>query len=210
VTVAKANVLDLEGKKVSSVDLPAGLFDIDPNQDVVHQYVKMYLANQRQGTHATLARWQMKGGGVKPFRQKGTGRARQGTNISPLMPGGARAFGPSPRDYRQNMPAKMRRQALRSCLSGLARDERVLVLEGGEFERPRTKTVMGFLRSAGLEKSRTLILSEGKELNFALSCRNLPLVSYKRAANVNPYDLAHCDTVVFTRSGLAKAAEVFK
>jgi large subunit ribosomal protein L4 len=210
VTVANAKVLDMQGKNVASVELPAALFDVEPKQDVVHQYVKRYLANQRQGTHSTLSRSEMKGGGIKPFRQKGTGRARQGSNISPLMPGGARAFGPSPRDYRQAMPAKMRRQALRACLSGLARDQRVLVLEGGELEKPRTKTIVAFLKGAGLEKSRTLILSEGKELNFALSCRNLPHVRYKRAANVNAYDLADCDTVVFTRAGLAKAQEVFQ
>lgn len=208
--MAKARVIDMEGRKVSSVDLPADLFDFEPNQNLVLQYVNMYLANQRQGTHATLARWQMKGGGIKPFRQKGTGRARQGTNISPLMPGGARAFGPSPRDYRQAMPLKMRRAALRSCLSSLAKDERVLVLEGGEFEKPRTKAVAAFIKGAGLDADRTLILSEGKELNFALSCRNLPKVSYKRAANVNAYDLANCDAVVFTRAGLARATEVFK
>lgn len=208
--MAQARVIDMEGRKVASVDLPAGLFDIEPNQDVVLQYVNMYLANQRQGTHATLSRSQMKGGGIKPFRQKGTGRARQGTNISPLMPGGARAFGPHPRDYRQAMPIKMRRAALRSCLSSLAKDERVLVIDGGELDLPRTKTVARFLKGAGLDSNRTLILSEGKELNFALSCRNLPKVNYKRAANVNAYDLAHCDAVVFTKAGLAKAAEVFK
>jgi large subunit ribosomal protein L4 len=209
-TVAKARVLDMQGRDVAEVELPAGLFDVEPQPAVVHQYVKMYLANQRQGTHATLSRSQMKGGGIKPFRQKGTGRARQGSNISPLMPGGARAFGPSPRDYRQAMPAKMRRLALRSCLSGLAREERVLVLEGGELESPRTKSVAAFLKGAGLDSGRTLILSEGREPNFALSCRNLPLVQYKRAANVNPYDLALCDRVVFTRAGLAKAEEVFQ
>lgn len=208
--MAKARVVDLEGREVAQVELPETLFDFEPRSEVVHQYVKMYLANQRQGTHSTLSRGRMKGGGIKPFRQKGTGRARQGSNISPLMPGGARAFGPTPRDYRQEMPRKMRRQALRSCLTDKAREERVLILEGGELDRPRTKTVLGFLKAAGLDGSRTLILSEGKELNFALSCRNIPQLQYKRAANVNPYDLALCDTVVFTRTGLAKACEVFK
>lgn len=208
--MAKARVLDMQGRDVAQVDLPDVLFDFEPRPDVVHQYVKMYLANQRQGTHSTLSRGRMKGGGIKPFRQKGTGRARQGSNISPLMPGGARAFGPTPRDYRQEMPRKMRRQALRSCFSDKAREERVLVLDGGDLDRPRTKAVMSFLKGAGLAGVRTLILCEGRELNFALSCRNLPQVQYKRAANVNPYDLALCDTVVFTRSGLAKAEEVFK
>lgn len=200
----------MQGREVAHVELPASLFDFEPRQDVVHQYVKMYLANQRQGTHSTLSRGRMKGGGIKPFRQKGTGRARQGSNISPLMPGGARAFGPTPRDYRMLMPRKMRRQALRSCFTDKARESRVLILEGGELEKPRTKAVAGFLVGAGLAAGRTLILSEGRELNFALSCRNLPRVQYKRAANVNPYDLALCDNVVFTRAGLAKAEEVFK
>jgi large subunit ribosomal protein L4 len=208
--MAQARVLDMQGRDVAKVDLPEVLFDFDPRPDVVHQYVKMYLANQRQGTHSTLSRGRMKGGGIKPFRQKGTGRARQGSNISPLMPGGARAFGPNPRDYRQEMPRKMRRQALRSCLTDKAREDRVLVLDGGELEKPRTQAVAGFLQAAGLAGRRTLILSEGRELNFALSCRNIPKLQYKRAANVNPYDLTLCDTVVFTRAGLAKAQEVFK
>ena len=207
--MAQAKVVDLQGKELQTIDLPATLFEHETHPQVVHQYVKMYLANQRQGTHSTLNRARMEGGGAKPFRQKGTGRARQGTNISPLMPGGARAFGPRPRDYRQNMPRRMRRKALQSCLAELARDARVLVLEAGEFEAPRTRTMVDFLAGAGLADGRTLILSEGREPNFALSCRNLPRVEYKRASNVNPYDLVRCDTVVFTRQGLARAEEVF-
>ena len=108
------------------------------------------------------------------------------------------------------MPKKMRRRALHSCLADKARDAKVLILESGEFESPKTKAVAGFLKGVGLDSARTLILSEGRELNFALSCRNLPNVQYKRAVNVNPYDLTLCDTVVFTRAGLAKAEEVFK
>ncbi len=208
--MAQARVVDLQGKEIRKIDLPAALFDLEPRPFVVHQYVKMYLANQRQGTHSTLNRSRMEGGGAKPFRQKGTGRARQGTNISPLMPGGARAFGPTPRDYRQSMPKQMRRLALRSCLADLARDDKVVVLDAGEFEAPRTKTVASFLDRIGLSSQRTLILSEGREPNFALSCRNLPKVSYKRAINVNPYDLVQCDTVVFTKQGLARVEEVFK
>jgi large subunit ribosomal protein L4 len=208
--VAQARVVDLDGRELETVDLPDALFGSEPREAVVHQYVKMYLANQRQGTHSTLNRSRMRGGGAKPFKQKGTGRARQGSAISPLMPGGARAFGPRPRDYRQEMPKKMRRQALHACLADKAQDAKVLILESGEFEAPKTKTMVKFLKGVGLDSARTLILSEGRELNFALSCRNLQNVDYKRAVNVNPYDLTLCDTVVFTRAGLAKACEVFK
>jgi large subunit ribosomal protein L4 len=208
--MAEARVLDIEGQPLETVTLSDALFGAQPNPAVVHQYIKMFLANQRRGTHSTLNRARMKGGGAKPFRQKGTGRARQGTNISPLMPGGARAFGPRPRDYRQAMPKRMRRQALLSCLADKAQSERVLVLEAGELEKPHTKTVARFIDKAGLREGRTLILSEGREPNFALSCRNLPQVEYKRAINVNPYDLTRCHTVVFTRAGLARAEEVFK
>jgi large subunit ribosomal protein L4 len=108
------------------------------------------------------------------------------------------------------MPKRMRRQALLSCLADKAQSERVLVLDSGELEKPHTQTVARFIDQAGLAEGRTLILSEGREPNFALSCRNLPRVEYKRAINVNPYDLTRCDTVVFTRSGLARAEEVFK
>lgn len=205
----QAKVYDFEGNSVGEVELSDTLFGAEPKPATVHQYVKMYLANQRQGTHSTLNRARMEGGGAKPFRQKGTGRARQGTNISPLMPGGARAFGPTPRDYRQKMPKQMKRQALLSCLSDKAQRDLVVVLDAGEMERPQTKKVAAFLKKAGLD-GKTLILSEGREPNFSLSCRNIPGVQYKRASNVNPYDLTLCDHVVFTKAGLERAEGVFK
>lgn len=207
---SEVRVLDITGREVEKMALPDALFGGEASPVVVHQYVKMYLANQRQGNHSTLNRSRMKGGGAKPFKQKGTGRARQGTNISPLMPGGARAFGPTPRDYRQSMNKRMRRIALFSCLADKAQNEKILILDSGEMDSPKTKTIATFLENAGLSNERTLILSEGRELNFALSCRNIPGVSYKRAINVNPYDLLRCETVVFTRSGLGRAEEVFK
>jgi len=206
----QAKVLDFDGNTLETVSLAEHIFGIEPNPATVHQYVKAHLANRRQGTHSTLNRARMAGGGAKPFKQKGTGRARQGSNISPLMPGGARAFGPTPRDYRVAMPKRMKRLALFSCFSDKARHERVIVLEAGEFAKPETRKVAAFLKKAGLEAGRTLILSEGREPNFSLSCRNIPRVEYKRASNVNAYDLALCDTVVFTRTGLERAVEVFK
>jgi large subunit ribosomal protein L4 len=206
----EARVVDFEGQARGTVQLVENLFGAEPNLATVHQYVKFHLANQRQGTHSTLNRERMKGGGIKPFRQKGTGRARQGSNTSPLMPGGARAFGPTPRDYRLAMPRRMRRLALVSCFSDKARNDRILVLDGGEFDKPQTRKVANFLTKTGLTAGRTLILSEGREPNFSLSCRNIPRVIYKRATNVNAYDLALCDTVVFTRAGLDRAVEVFK
>jgi large subunit ribosomal protein L4 len=208
--MAEARVLDFDGQARGTVTLADHLFGAEPRPATVHQYVKVHLANQRQGTHSTLNRERMSGGGIKPFRQKGTGRARQGSNTSPLMPGGARAFGPTPRDYRLGMPKRMKRIALVSCLSDKARNDRVLVLDGGELEKPQTRKVANFLKQAGLTAGRTLILSEGREPNFALSCRNIPRVEYKRAINVNAYDLALCDTVVFTKAGLDRAVEVFK
>ena len=207
---SEVRVLDITGREVEKIALPDGLFGGETRPVVVHQYVKMYLANQRQGTHSTLNRSRMRGGGAKPFKQKGTGRARQGTNISPLMPGGARAFGPTPRDYRQSMNKRMRRIALFSCLADKAQNNKILVLDSGDLDSPKTKTVATFLEKAGLSNVRTLILSEGRELNFSLSCRNIPGVSYKRAVNVNPYDLILCETVVFTRSGLDRVKDVFK
>lgn len=206
----QAKVLDFDGNTLETVTLAEQIFGIEPNTATVHQYVKAHLANRRQGTHSTLNRSRMAGGGAKPFKQKGTGRARQGSNISPLMPGGARAFGPTPRDYRVAMPKRMKRLALLSCFSDKAQNERVLVLDAGEMPKPETRKVANFLKKAGLEGGRTLILSEGREPNFALSCRNIPRVEYKRASNVNAYDLALCDTVVFTRTGLERAIEVFK
>jgi len=206
----QAKVLDFDGKTLETVSLSEQIFGIEPNEATVHQYVKAHLANRRQGTHSTLNRARMLGGGAKPFKQKGTGRARQGSNTSPLMPGGARAFGPTPRNYRMAMPKRMKRLALLSCLSDKAQNERIFVLDAGEMAKPETRKVANFIKNAGFEEGRTLILSEGREPNFALSCRNLPKVEYKRASNVNAYDLAHCDTVVFTRTGLDRAVEVFK
>jgi large subunit ribosomal protein L4 len=206
----QAKVFDFQGNAVGATNLPDALFNVEPKPATVHQYVKMYLANQRQGTHSTLNRERMLGGGAKPFRQKGPGRARQGSNTSPLMPGGARAFGPTPRDYRLKMPKPMKRIALLSCLSDKAQSEKVVVLEAGEMPKPQTRQVAQFLDKAGLAGGKTLILSEGREPNFALSCRNIPGLQYKRASNVNPYDLTLCDTVVFTRAGLDRAVEAFK
>lgn len=202
-------VRNQEGAEVGSVELKPELFGIEPNEAVVHQYIVALQANQRQGTHDTKTRKEVSGGGKKPWRQKGTGRARAGTSRSPLWRGGGTIFGPHPRSYTTRVPAKMKRLAIQSAFSDKARRENIMVLDRISVEKPRTKAIMTMLEKLSLNDKKCLILDEGRNQNVTLSCRNLPNVKYCRATLANGYDLLHADVVVFTRAGLDKAQEVF-
>ncbi|MGB8656155.1 MAG: 50S ribosomal protein L4 [Candidatus Zixiibacteriota bacterium] len=204
-----AAVFDQEGNKVDTVTLREEIFSQGSNLPVVHQYVKAYLANQRQGTVRRKTRAEVSGGGVKPWRQKGTGRARAGSNTSPIWVGGGRAFPPSPRDYHTDLPKKMKRKALVSALSTLASDNRVKVVEEPSLPGPKTKLMVQLLDRIGIAGSKILFLSEGKNDNLNKSCRNIKDLVFKRARLVNPYDLLQCDFLVVTKKALESLAEVF-
>ncbi len=204
-----AKVYDQNGKEVGTVDLKPEIFDIDPREAVVHQYITNYLARQRQGNASTKTRKDVRGGGRKPWRQKGTGRARAGTIRSPLWRGGGTIFGPSPRSYGYEMPRKMKRLAMKSIFSDKARSERIKVLDGLQFEEIKTKAFAGLLTRLELEGRKCVVLDEGTNRNAVLSSRNLEKVQFCRASLINGYDLLNADYLVITKAGLEKVEEVF-
>ncbi|HSG99435.1 MAG TPA: 50S ribosomal protein L4 [candidate division Zixibacteria bacterium] len=206
----KAKVYSQDGAEVGQVDLNPDIFGVEPNEAIVHQYVVNYLSNQRQGTSAVKGRSDVSGGGSKPWRQKGTGRARVGTIRSPLWRGGGIVHGPQKRSFKSAFPKQMKRLALKSALSDRAQNDRILVLEKCEFSEPKTKGFVDLLAKLKLQESNSvLFLEEGFNKTAALSARNLPGVSFKAASLVNAYDVVRADRVVITRAGLSKVEEVF-
>jgi len=187
--------------------LPAEYFDGDVNEPVLHQAVKIYLANQRQGTHATKTRRWVTGGNQKPWRQKGTGRARQGTTRSPLWPGGGTVFGPHPRDYRQDIPRKVRQLARRSALNARAREGALWVIDPVSFDQPKTAQLAGLLKAMELVGRKVLVLTNGLNRNLYLSGRNLPLVSVLPFSEAAAYDILWSDAVVVEGGALGASPE---
>ena len=206
--MAEAKVYSKEGAEVSKLALSEELFAQKPNLALLHQAVVAHLANQRQGTSMVKSRAEMSGGGTKPWRQKGTGRARSGSNTSPVWVGGGRAFGPKPKDWRMGLPKKMRRAALKSAFSAKAAENKFLVVQDFDLEVPKTKTVAQLFDNLGVSEEKVLFLWEGRN-NLEKSSRNLPQVLSKRAVLVNPYDLVWADWVVATESGYRTLAETF-
>lgn len=207
--MCKASLYNIEGEKTGELKLKAELFGIKPNPEVVHQYVKAYLSNNRQGTVKKKSRDEIRGGGAKPWRQKGTGRARAGTNSSPIWVGGGRAFGPYPKNWKSTLPKKISRLALKSALSFKASKEKIKVLEDITLEKPKTKTILNLLQNLGVKGSRILFLGSNKEDNLYKSCRNLKNLTYRPAQVLNPYDLLKCEFLLLTKGALNKLEEVF-
>lgn len=205
----KVKLYNQEGAEIGSVELKPEVFEIEPNEALVHQYVVTYLARQRQGNASTKERSEVRGGGRKPWRQKGTGHARAGTIRSPLWRGGGTVFGPSPRLYGNAVPKKMKKMAIRSVLADKARSDRIRVLDEIKLDEIKTKSIVGMLGRFEIGDKKCLILDEGRNDKCALSCRNLPKVKYSRAALANGYDLLNADYVLLTRAGLEKVHEVF-
>jgi len=185
------------------------LFAQQVHEHLLWMSVKRYLGNQRQGTAKVKSKGEVSGGGRKPFKQKGTGRARQGSNTSPLMPGGGRAFGPKPRDYRTEMPKKQRRAALVSALSQRASENAITVIESLAFDVPRTATVAALLKKLGLYGKRTLLVVDQADERVWKSCRNVKNLNTTLAHQLNAYDLLSSDAIVFTAPGLERVKEVF-
>ena len=196
------DVIDLKGKKAGSVVLPGSTFDVPTNIPLMHQVVVAQLAAARQGTHATKTRGEVAGGGKKPFRQKGTGNARQGSIRAPHFTGGGIVHGPQPRDYDQRTPKKMKQGALRSALSDRARADRIHVVTAlFEGEKPSTKAALAALRAIVEDRQALVVLERGNELT-ALSLRNVPEVHVLWADQLNTYDVLDADDIVFTQAAL--------
>jgi large subunit ribosomal protein L4 len=199
-----ATTLDVrtqDGGTAGSVTLDDDIFGIEPNMAVLHQVVTAQLAARRRGTHSTKTRAEVRGGGAKPYRQKGTGRARQGSIRAPQFTGGGIVHGPRPRSYRQKVNKKMTRLALRSALSDRAQSDRVMVVDAWQFETPRTKDALGALGALQLEGKVLVVLGDGDD-TAARSFRNLPSVQLLSAAELNAYDVLCSDWLVFTQATL--------
>ncbi|WP_419554746.1 50S ribosomal protein L4 [Candidatus Poriferisodalis sp.] len=192
-----------DGGTAGTVDLDEALFGIEPNMAALHQAVTAQLAARRSGTHSTRTRAEVRGGGAKPWRQKGTGRARAGSIRAPQFAGGGVAHGPKPRDYRQKVNRKMVQLALRSALSDRARSERVMVIDEWRFAQPRTKEAIAVLENLSLDGQVLLVLDDSSAHKTAdRSFRNLPSVRSVRTAELNAYDILRSDWLVFTRDTL--------
>ncbi len=189
----------------AAFELPAELFDGEVNEPVLHQAIKTYLNNQRQGTAMTKTRSFVSGGNQKPWKQKGTGRARSGSTRSPIWRGGGIVFGPIPRDYRSGIPRKVRQLARRSALNARAREGGLFVVDPITYETPKTKLLAGMLEKMGLEGKKVLVLANGQNRNLYLSGRNIPTARVMTFADASAYDVLWSEAVVVEQGALGES-----
>lgn len=199
--MAKLTVHDIKGKETGSVSLPDGIFGGKVNEAVLHQAVVMYLANQRQGNASTKTRGEVSGGGRKPWRQKGTGRARAGSSRSPLWHKGGVVFGPHPREYGYTLSKKTRIAALRASLNAKFQANELLCVEDIQLAKAKTKEVASILKAFKL-RGKVLALFDGTNNDVTLASRNLPFVSLSKASDINAYDVLKNKTVLVTKSAI--------
>ena len=204
----KTNVYDMAGNQVGEVELSEAIFGIEPNESVVHDVVKNHLANCRQGTQSALTRAEVSGGGRKPWRQKGTGRARQGSTRAPQWTHGGIVFAPKPRDYSYRLNKKVRRLALKSALSAKAQADEIVVIDEIKMNEIKTKTFKTFLDAVKVENKALIITAEADEL-VVKSARNIAGVKTTFANLINVYDILNANQLVLDKAALAKLEEVF-
>ena len=202
------SVYDMTGKQTGSMELNADIFGIEPNVAVMHSAVINYLANQRQGTQSTKTRSEVSGGGRKPWRQKGTGHARQGSTRSPQWTHGGIALGPKPRSYRFALPKKVRRLALKSAFSSKVAAGEMLVLDSLTLDEIKTKTIVAMLNALGADRKVLLVLPE-KDEKIVLSARNIPGVKTALVNTLNVYDILNCDKFIVVKDAVAQLEEVY-
>lgn len=205
----KVQVVNMQGSPVGEMELNEQIFGIEPNVHVMHSAVVAQLANARVGTHSTLGRSEVRGGGRKPWRQKGTGRARAGTIRSPLWRGGGIIFGPKPRDYSKKLPKKVKRLALCSALSSKVNDQSLIIVDQISFEQPKTKEMVKLLEALKVNRKALLVI-DGNDKNVLYSARNIEGVLTARADALNIVDLLKYDFVVFSKAAVMKTEEVLK
>ncbi len=203
----KVALFNQSGSQVGDVEINDAVFGIEPNEHVLHDAVLMQRASLRQGTHAVKNRSDVRGGGRKPWRQKGTGRARQGSIRSPQWVGGGTVFGPTPRSYSYKLPKKVRRLALKSALSSKVKEDSLVVLEGIAIETPKTKEVVSMLSSLNVD-AKALIVTADKNEVLAKSANNLTNVKVLSVSEVNVLDLLTHDKLILTKEAAEKAGEV--
>ena len=203
----KANLYNMAGKLLGEVELSEGVFGIEPNQSVVHDVVKNHLANCRQGTQSALTRAEVSGGGKKPWRQKGTGRARQGSTRAPQWTHGGIVFAPKPRDYSYTLNKKVKRLALKSVLSDKAAQGKIIVIDDLSMDEIKTKTMSAFLNT--LEAGKTVVVTNEVNENVVKSARNIPGVVTTTAKLLSVYDIVNAQSFIVDKAALATIEEVF-
>ena len=206
--MSKVNVYDVKGNVVADTELNDAIWGIEPNVPVMHAMVVNYLANQRQGTQSALTRAEVSGGGKKPWRQKGTGRARQGSTRAPQWTHGGIVFAPKPRDYTITLNKKVKRLALKSALSAKAQEENVVVIDAIKMDSIKTKTFKNFLSAVGAD-CKTLVVTAENDQIVVKSARNIPGVLVTFANLINVYDILNAKKLVLDQAALAKIEEVF-
>ena len=199
-------VLNNQGKKTSTIKVDEAIFGLTPNKDAVHRSVLSEMANSRQGTHSTKSRGMVRGGGKKPWKQKGRGVARAGTNRSPIWRGGGTVFGPEPHKYEYNLPKKIKRLARKSVLSQKIKDEKLIVIDDFNVKKIKTKKVCQLLKKLKID-GKVLFLSSDIDENLFLSLRNLPNLALLKAINASTYDLIDSDFILIDRKGLESLNE---
>ena len=205
--MSKVDIKKSDGAKSGTVELDEDIFGIEPNVAVMHQVVNAQLATKRSGTHSTKTRAEVRGGGAKPWKQKGTGRARAGSSRIPHWRGGGIALGPKPRDYSQRTPKKMKRLALRSALSDRAQSNSVYVVDAWDFETPSTKAAKTALEAIGTE-GKVLVVTDAQDANTEKSFRNLGNVNVLSSDQLNVFDILVSDSIVFTKNNLPTTNQV--
>lgn len=208
-TVPKLDVLNVSGQKVSEIELNANVFGIEPNVPVMHEVVKNYLANQRQGTQSAKTRAEVSGGGRKPFRQKGTGNARQGSITAPHYIGGGVVFAPKPRSYRYSLPKKVKRLALLSAFSAKVLENEMIVLDELTLAAPKTKDMVNILNNIKVTGKKVLIVTGDVEQNVVKATSNLEGIKTTFVGEINVYDILNHDYFVVTKNAVEKFEEVY-
>jgi len=204
----KVNVYDMSGKEVEQIELSEDIFGIEVNEHVLYEAVKNQLANKRQGTQSTKTRAEVRGGGKKPWRQKGTGRARHGSSRSPIWVGGGVTFGPKPRDYSYKLPKKVKRLAMKSALSSKAENNEIIVVDNLKLEEIKTKEMKNVLSNLNASKKALIVMDE-KDENVVMSARNIPNVITATVNTLNVYDILNFDSFIITKDAVKKVEEVF-
>lgn len=204
----KVNVLNMSGEQVEEIELSEDIFGVEINQHVVYEVVKNQLANKRQGTQSAKTRAEVRGGGRKPWRQKGTGRARQGSIRAPHFTGGGVVFAPKPRDYSYKVPKKVRRLALKSVLTSKVEMGEIIVVDKIDFDAPKTKEMANFLANVNANK-KALIVMEEKNENVIRSASNIPNVQTALVNTINVYDILKYNSFIITKEAVKKVEEVY-
>lgn len=204
----KVNVYNMSGEQIEEIELNENIFGVEINQHVVYEVVKNQLANKRQGTQSTKTRAEVRGGGRKPWRQKGTGRARQGSIRAPHFTGGGVVFAPKPRDYSYKVPKKVKRLALKSALTSKVEMGEIIVVDKIDFEAPKTKEMAKFLSNVNADK-KALIVMEEKNVNVIKSANNIPNVQTALVNTLNVYDILKYNSFIITKDAVRKVEEVY-